>query len=412
MTITRKHLTLGLLALVSFLALATLLGYPLIDFSALAAVGVLPFAVSGELDGKGLVELLTEQGKAFDEFKKRAFDRLDAVEEATKEAEKKAGRPMLGGAGKASGETGVKYLHTKTGRELPFLSAKQSYADLIGNESEGFTIGDYVRDAIVGSSKAASGPALVPSGILGQVVDAVRRKTVIVEAGAGTIMIEGPTSLARLTQDPTVYQHTEGVEDIIESDVLAEPVTLNPKLLACLIPLSVEVVADSTNLDAVLNTALAGAFAAKLDALCIAKLLADTRIPKSAAAHDPANWLKMVEAIAAAMALDQGMPLSHISSPADFMARVAQLDTNGCWLGKPPALAEMRELFTTGLTSGTGLFGDFAAGFAVALRSELRVEVVRHQKPGSAEHLLVAHMRADGVTLQPGRLFKQLKTLA
>lgn len=412
MTITRKHLTLGLLALVSFLALATLLGYPLIDFSALAAVGVLPFAVSGELDGSKLVDLLTKQGEAFEDFKKRTYDRLDAVEEAAKEAEKKAGRPMLGGVGKASGEAGVKYLHSKSGQKLPLLSAKQSYADLVGtNDSEGFTLGGYVRDAIVGSHKAASGPALVPSGILGQVVDAVRRKTVIVEAGAGTIMIDGPTTMARITQDPTVYQHSEGIEDISESDVLAEPVMLNPKLLACLIPLSVEVVADSPNLDAVLNTALAGAFAAKLDALCIAKLLADTRIPKSAAAHDPANWLKVVEAIAAAMALDQGMPLSHISAPADFMARVAQLDTNGCWLGKPTALTEMRELFTTGLTAGTALFGDFAAGFAVAMRSELRVEVVRHQKPGSAEHLLVAHMRADGVTLQPGRLFKQLKTV-
>lgn len=412
MTITRKHLTFGLLALVSVMALATLLGYPLIDFSALAALGVLPFAVSGELDGSKLVDMLTKQGEAIEAFKKRTSERLDAFEDAAKEAEKKAGRPMLGGGGSASGESAVKYLHTKTGQELPFLSAKQRYADLVGSESEGFTIGDYVRDAIIGSRKAASGPALVPSGILGQVVDAVRRKTVIVEAGAGTIMIDGPTSMARLTQDPTVYQHTESANDISESDVLAEPVTLNPKLLACLVPLSVEVVADSPNLDAVLNTALAGAFAAKLDALCIAKLLADTRIPKSAATHDPANWLKVVEAIAAAMALDQGMPLSHISAPADFMARVAQLDTNGCWLGKPTALADMRELFTTGLTAGTALFGDFAAGFAVAMRSELRVEVVRHQKPGSAEHLLVAHMRADGVTLQPGRLFKQLKTVS
>ena len=29
----------------------------------------------------------------------------------------------------------------------------------------------------------------------------------------------------------------------------------------------------------------------------------------------------------------------------------------------------------------------------------------------SGSHLLVAHMRADFVVLQPGRLFKQLKTI-
>jgi hypothetical protein len=47
----------------------------------------------------------------------------------------------------------------------------------------------------------------------------------------------------------------------------------------------------------------------------------------------------------------------------------------------------------------------------VAMRQELRVEVVRHAKPTSGSHLLVAHMRADFVVLQPGRLFKQLKTV-
>jgi len=77
----------------------------------------------------------------------------------------------------------------------------------------------------------------------------------------------------------------------------------------------------------------------------------------------------------------------------------------------PPALAGMAELHTTSLTAGTALFGDFAAGCAVAMRQELRVEVVRHAKPTSASHLLVAHMRADGVVLQPGHLFKQLKTV-
>ena len=71
----------------------------------------------------------------------------------------------------------------------------------------------------------------------------------------------------------------------------------------------------------------------------------------------------------------------------------------------------MRELQTMGMTAGTALFGDFTQGFAIAMRSELRVEVVRHAKPTSASHLLIAHMRCDGVVLQPGRLFKQLKTI-
>jgi len=169
---------------------------------------------------------------------------------------------------------------------------------------------------------------------------------------------------------------------------------------------------DSPNLDAVLQTALAGAFGAKLDALCIATLLANASIPKSLAAQDPAIWAKVLEAVAAALAANQDLPAVHISAPADFIARASQLaSTAGSWLGKPPALAGMRELHTTGLTAGTALMGDFASAFAIAMRSQLRVEIVRHAKPTEGSHLLVAHMRADGVVLQAARLFKQLKTI-
>lgn len=265
---------------------------------------------------------------------------------------------------------------------------------------------------IVGSRKAASGAALVPTYQGSRIIDAVRARTVMVDAGAGTILIDGPTNLARLTSGPTVYQHTESADDIEESDIVAVPVTLNPKLLAVLIPLTVELVQDSPNLDAILNTALSAAFAAKLDALAIATLLADPAIAKSAVAQDPALWIKVLEAVGAALALSQSLPTAHISSPADFIARASQLsNTAGNWLGAPPALASMRELQTSGLAAGTSIFGNFSEAFALALRSDLRVEVVRHAKPGSASHLLIAHMRADGVVLQPGHLFKQLKTV-
>lgn len=66
---TRKHLTLGLLAVVALMAIATLAGHPIIPAEAIAALGVLPFAMTGELDTKGLTELLEKQGQAFQEFK-------------------------------------------------------------------------------------------------------------------------------------------------------------------------------------------------------------------------------------------------------------------------------------------------------------------------------------------------------
>ena len=303
-------------------------------------------------------------------------------------------------------------LKTQDGRELKYLMPQHRLVDQIDTKGDDFNIGEFCRSAMLGGreGKAASGPALVPTGLSSFVIDRVRANTVVVQAGAGTIIIDGPTNMARLTGDPTVYQHTEGAVDIVESDITAEAVSLNPKTLAVLIPLTSELVSDSPNLDAVLTTALTNAFAAKLDALCIAKILADAGLPKSAIAHDPALWAKVLDAVAAALALNQDLPLAHIGTPANFIARAAQLaSTAGSWLGKPPALSGMRELFTSAMTADQAIFGDFASGFAIAMRQELRVEVVRHAKPTSGSHLLVAHMRADGVVLQPSRLFWQKK---
>jgi hypothetical protein len=360
-----------------------------------------------------LAEMLDKIGTNFEKFKASNNETIAGLKNTVEKLETKLARP---GAFPTSGngDSGApRMLKTQDGRELPFLRSEQKLADMYrGSNDDGFSIGEFCRSAMLGSKegKAASGPALVPTGLGAMVIDRVRANTVIVQAGAGTIVIDGPTNMARLTGDPTVYQHTEGAADIVESDITAEAVSLNPKLLAVLIPLTTELVSDSPNLDAVLTTSLTNAFAAKLDALSIAKILADANLPKSAAAHDPAVWAKVMEAIGAALALNQDLPLAHISTPANFIARASQLaSTAGSWLGKPPALAGMRELFTSSMTADQAIFGDFASAFAIAMRQELRVEVVRHAKPTSASHLLVAHMRADGVMLQPGRLFWQKK---
>lgn len=388
---------------------AALRGKLAANATALAAGIPHPVAIYERRNAPDLAETIGRIAEGFDLHKEAVNDlraRLDR-------AETKLARPgaMTGGS---LLPIEVRTLTTQDGRKLPFLRHDQKLSD-VQPDSKGdvFDLGEFCRATMIGSKegKSSSGPALVPTGLSGTVIDRVRAKTVVVAAGSGTIIIDGPTTLARLTSDPTVYQHTEGAPDINESDITATPVVLNPKTLVVLVPLTMELVSDSPNLDAVLQTALANAFAGKLDALCLAALLADTSIPKSSVTQDPAIWAKTLEAVGAALAANQEVPFAHIGAPADFIARASQLaSTAGSWLGKPPALASMRELFSTGVTAGTALFGDFAAGFAIAMRQELRVEVVRHAKPASGSHLLIAHMRADGVVLQANRLFKQLKT--
>lgn len=70
MQFTRKNLTTGFLLVVAVLALFAVAGHPLISPEAIAGLGMIPVAMSGEvtlLEVKGILE---GQGKAFDEFKK------------------------------------------------------------------------------------------------------------------------------------------------------------------------------------------------------------------------------------------------------------------------------------------------------------------------------------------------------
>lgn len=361
---------------------------------------------------EALAKTIGQIADGFDDFKKKNDENTQQIRSHVERLDTRLSRPGALHSATGADRERPQYVKTRAGQMLPLLSAKQRLADIEPGDKADFSIGEFARDAVVGSSKAASGPALVPTALANAVIDRVRQATVLVEAGASTIIINEPTNLARLTGDPTVHHHTEGANDITESDILAEAVALNPKALVALVPLTMELVSDSPNLDIVLTTSLTAAFAAKLDALGLATLLADAAIPKSAATQDPAIWAKTLEAVGAALAANQKLPFAHISAPADFIARASQLaSTAGTWLGKPPALASMRELQTAGLAAGTALFGDFAAGFALAMRQELRLEVIRFAKPGSASHLLVAHMRADGVVIQPAQLFKQLKTV-
>lgn len=410
MKFNRNHLTWALIGLAALTAGFAAFGCPIVPPDALAGIGLIPIAAGATIGD--VVEAFENYEKRADAARKSHDLKLEGIENEVRQLAIQAGRPKFGGAGD-TGNGEVKQLRLQNGQLLPLLNSEQKAARLYTpDQSDDFDLGEYARGCVIGSRKAASGPALVPSHVGAQVIDMVRAQATLVRAGAGTIMIDGPTALARISSGPTVYQHTEAATDITESDVVPAAVTLNPKTLAALVPLTVELVQDSPNLEAVLRTALAGAFAAKLDALGIAKLLADTDIPDSAAGQDPAVWAKVLEAVGSALALNQDMPTSHISAPADFIARASQLaSTAGSWLGKPPALALMSEYFTTNLTAGTALFGRFSEAFAFAVRADLSVEVVRHAKPTSASHLLVAHMRADGIVLQPAKLFKQLKTV-
>lgn len=315
----------------------------------------------------------------------------------------------------ASGILGGKMVNAQ-GQEIRVLSKGQpmSRGSYQTDEDE-FSLSNFVR-AGMGIERprnaVVSGNGLVPVGVASNIIDAMREKSAIANSGALVIEIDGPTNVGRIDSDPTVYQHTEGAEDVSESVPVLSGVPLNPKSLVALIPLSAEVVADSANLDALLRASISGAFAAKLDEISLAKILADADVPVSSVSQDPASWVGVLSAIASGMVFNQGLPTALISNPADMIGRAAELVATYGWLGKPDLLKDLIELTSNGLDAGTAIFGNWALAFAVAVRSQLQLEIVRYAKPGSYSHLLVASMRADGYVMNPHGLFIMDKTVS
>jgi len=71
---------LAVLALIALAVVSALVGHPIVSAESMIGLGLVPLAL-GEIDVKGLTELLEKQGRAFEEFKNANDARLKAIEQ-------------------------------------------------------------------------------------------------------------------------------------------------------------------------------------------------------------------------------------------------------------------------------------------------------------------------------------------
>lgn len=302
------------------------------------------------------------------------------------------------------------------GKVAPVLAKTDrvaNYTPMNYGGEEPITLGHMVK-AKLGVEKprfvVTGGPETVPEYLSASILDDARANSVTIGAGASTILIPGKTTFGRIEGDPEVYIHEEGQEDVSESVPNFAPVEVAPLTMVALVGVSAELLQDSPNSDLMLRASIGGAFGLKLDQMCLTTLLADPNIPGSITGEAVNTWPGVLSAAGSALALDQQLPLAHISHPTDFMARNSVLSANYGWQSRPKLLENMAELYTTSMTPGLAVMGDFAQGFAVCVRSDLQIDVIRYAKSKAFSHLLVCHLRAKGVVLQPKRLYVQATT--
>ena len=88
-------------------------------------------------------------------------------------------------------------------------------------------------------------------------------------AGAQTVPRSGDVAIARISTDPSFSWRPEGVS-VTSSTVGLERITLRPKTLAAIIPITIELLEDAPNSAQVIQGALQAALGAELDRVLLA----------------------------------------------------------------------------------------------------------------------------------------------
>jgi HK97 family phage major capsid protein len=286
----------------------------------------------------------------------------------------------------------------------------------------GLSIGNFLKAAIAGASTDSERRALaegtdsaggytVPTSLSAQLIDALRAASVVVQAGARTVPLDtNSVAVAKLLTDPVPAWRNENAS-VNESDPTFGQVLFEPKSLAVMTKISLELMQDSVNIATELPRILAAALALELDRVA---LLGSGSAPEprgianvsgigtTALGGAFANYAPLLIARTGILTRNGGMPGAVIMNPRDEGALSGWTDSTGQPLNQPRALDGMKFLTTTSIPTngGTGtdestmFVGDFTK-LLIGMRQDIRIEILRERYADSLQYALVAHLRAD-----------------
>ena len=117
----------------------------------------------------------------------------------------------------------------------------------------------------VGSTDSSGGYIINPE-FGSRFIDLARSASVVMRAGAISIpMNSSELVLAGQTSDPTSHWRAETVA-VTSSDMAFEIIRLKAKTLACIVPVSIEMLEDASNAAGIIESAIQASMAQKLDA--------------------------------------------------------------------------------------------------------------------------------------------------
>ena len=288
-----------------------------------------------------------------------------------------------------------------------------------------------IEKRVLGEASDSTGGITVPDITSADFIDKLRAAVVCIRAGARTVPLQSDvTKIARLTADPTAAWRAEAGA-VAESDPAFDGVTFAPKSLDVFFKVSRELVEDSLNIEAMLETALIRSFAVELDRAALYGS-GTTSQPLGLRNMTSVNQVVMGGGTTAAQLLGFEKPIDtlaelwtdNVSASAMLMAprtlatlsKLREGATTGQQLIPPSVLTAFPWLQTTSIpitetqaavTTCSSIFlGDFAQ-MLFGLRTQMSIEVARELYRGNYQFGFFGHLRAD-VQVQHQEAFARL----
>lgn len=316
---------------------------------------------------------------------------------------------------------------------MKILGKRDSLSNAYTAKDAGFGFGEFVASMVRGTSSPeiraslsegtdSAGGYTVPDHLMTQVIDAMRAKTVAIQAGALTVPLDTEkTTIARLESDPVAGWRLE-LGNVAVSDPTFGAVTFQARSLACLVKVSRELLEDSANIDSALMNAFAGAMAAELDRVAF---FGTGTAPEPRGIFNAANVLsvsmgtngaaltgyaKILDALYELENANSNAPTGMVMAPRTSRVLNGLVDSTGQPLNPPEAVRAVPRLASnivpvnqahgTANNASSIICGDFSQ-LLIGIRTVLRIDVLKETFASTMEYGFLAHLRADIALAKP-----------
>ncbi len=323
-------------------------------------------------------------------------------------------RPAPGGHNSGHVRSAAReYVVSKSGKKTPLFARGDSMAAAAAKRKpelaakySGFAIGDFIRAVALGprnsrernalsSTLGSAGGYTIPEILSADLIDLMRAKSRVMEAGAKTFTMESADQLfAKLTADPSPSWLHEGAE-MTETAPTFGQIRFTARTLRMLVKVPRELLEDSINLNGKLPTIFAAAMAGELDRVALLGsgegaeplgVLNFTDINSVSMGDNGAelaDYSPLIDAIYEIEVDNAETPTTAIMHPRTKSQFSKLEDTTGQPLSRPDEIKAMRFLSTSKLSivedqgTATGECSSIVVGgfqeLLIGMRSGLRV---------------------------------------